>query len=717
MFGNLRLRRSKTRRSSKRASSVSVGDFIARPPSVFLEEYGATPRGTLSKAPETHGTIDRLYRSAPRSSYRPLQAELEEHELAEQENALTEPSKKRSFSFDRKFSAVPRRLPFAEIPARQIKLLSSSLFRPDYSPIAASAKLPLPPQTKPVRSKIDKRDARALSDRLRDLKDLETRFERSKKRASRSAPRDQPSTEEVPIEKRIPKAHLSPLPSPQTLSEFEDRSQAGLSEPEASDSELVDNMSASSSIEEDTFSAANSFDEIADEIADEKTHDFEQADDSRDATTDKYNAKPLPPLSDADMLSDYLPTEKTDSQKGTYHALSTTVKRPPVPKVEPRVLGTITSSGSLDHTSSEEEDYSEDDTESLDSERHDEVTERSVTVGDLTERDLTLRDVTTVAETESERPRQVSYRHAPETETGSSFTFSRSPFIGLATSSGRFRPERLSGTNVGDALVSVWDRFWSDDMRKILRIIRNRFKDLLPHIRRFLAHVVAFWGGVTYIRRALTAFIRIMQRDSRVRELLHRLGWASTTTLRVFMSLCAMMLQASLQFYFLMRDRIIPQLRRVIPKCYYKGVVLLLRAARHSPWALVMGPFSLTAAIESRKIPDPYYLHNKFGVPEDDTSFDFGVGDTFAGSTFFSSRSRSAHGGNTQTSRDTSLRDSTFREQSSTSAQDQLTASSKTNDLTVSGYGDGKENTRDYVSERSVGDYHEDVSSVDYKEF
>lgn len=183
-----------------------------------------------------------------------------------------------------------------------------------------------------------------------------------------------------------------------------------------------------------------------------------------------------------------------------------------------------------------------------------------------------------------------------------------------------FRTERLS-RNVADAMANIWDRFWAEDVREIIRIIKNRFSQLMPYIRRFLAHIVAFWGGINYIRRALTAFIRILNRDERVRELLERIGWASTTTVRVFLSICAMIMQAALQMYYLLRDRIIPDTRRVIPILYYKAVMKVLQTAERSPWSLLFGPFSFTFAIDANKVPDPYWLHNKLSVPRDDVTF------------------------------------------------------------------------------------------------
>lgn len=195
--------------------------------------------------------------------------------------------------------------------------------------------------------------------------------------------------------------------------------------------------------------------------------------------------------------------------------------------------------------------------------------------------------------------------------------------------------QRLSRRDLADAISTVWAKFWSDDMGKISAIVRRRFSKLVPHLRRFLAHVVAFWGGVTYIRRALSAFVRIMNKDERVKELLERLGWASATTLRVFLSLCAMVMQTSIQLYYLFRDRIIPDLRRIIPKCFYKTVVKFLEMAKRSPWALVLGPFSLTFAIDGNKFPNPYLLHEKFGVDENDITFASGPMGAGAGSSYY----------------------------------------------------------------------------------
>lgn len=334
-------------------------------------------------------------------------------------------------------------------------------------------------------------------------------------------------------------------------------------------------MSDTENADEESFSVANSFDEIGQEIAEE----MDGIDEPAEQESSQQYVKPLREHNDDRLLSDFVPTEPSDSAKGTYHELSSTIKRAPLP----RKVVTESSSDSSDETEPAPKPH-----------RH----------------------------SHRENPRH-SYHHHQHRhqETESEFTLGASPFVGLTTASGRWVDHRLSGKNVGDAMITVWDRFWSDDMKKILKIVRHRFRELLPHVRRFLAHVVAFWGGVTYIRRALSAFLRILQKDDRVRELLERLGWASSTTLRVFMSLCAMVIQASIQFYFLLRDRVIPQMRRFIPKCYYKVVMQLLRVARHSPWAIALGPFSWTFAVDRKRIPDPYLLHHKFGVPENDNTF------------------------------------------------------------------------------------------------
>lgn len=183
-----------------------------------------------------------------------------------------------------------------------------------------------------------------------------------------------------------------------------------------------------------------------------------------------------------------------------------------------------------------------------------------------------------------------------------------------------YRTERLS-RNVADAMSNIWERFWKDDVRLIAKIIHNRVSQLAPYLRRFIAHVVAFWGSVAYIRRALAAFIRILNRDERVRELMQRIGWASATTVKVFLSICGMMLSATLQIYHLMRDKVIPDLRRVVPIVYYKFVTGLFNVSEHSPWSLLLGPFSFEFAIDSKKLPEVYFLHDKLGVDRDDVTF------------------------------------------------------------------------------------------------
>ncbi|KAI0557292.1 hypothetical protein FGB62_321g014 [Gracilaria domingensis] len=183
-----------------------------------------------------------------------------------------------------------------------------------------------------------------------------------------------------------------------------------------------------------------------------------------------------------------------------------------------------------------------------------------------------------------------------------------------------YRPRRLS-RNVADAMAHIWEKFWKDDVRLIARIINKRLSQLAPYFKRFIAHVIAFWGSVTYIRRALAAFIRILNRDERVRELLQRIGWASATTLKIFLSICSMLMSATLQFYHLMRDRIIPDVHRVIPIAYYKLIQGLLRFSDYSPWSLMLGPFSFEFGIDNQKLPDPYLLHDKLGISRDDVTF------------------------------------------------------------------------------------------------
>ncbi|CAN8074276.1 unnamed protein product [Agarophyton chilense] len=183
-----------------------------------------------------------------------------------------------------------------------------------------------------------------------------------------------------------------------------------------------------------------------------------------------------------------------------------------------------------------------------------------------------------------------------------------------------YRPRRLS-RNVADAMAHIWEKFWKDDVRLIAKIIQKRLSQLSPYFRRFVAHLIAFWGSVTYIRRALAAFIRILNRDERVRELLQRIGWASATTLKIFLSICSMLMSATLQFYHLMRDRVIPDIHRLIPIAYYKLVRSLLRLSDHSPWALMLGPFSVQFGIDNHKLPDAYLLHDKLGINRDDVTF------------------------------------------------------------------------------------------------
>jgi hypothetical protein len=174
--------------------------------------------------------------------------------------------------------------------------------------------------------------------------------------------------------------------------------------------------------------------------------------------------------------------------------------------------------------------------------------------------------------------------------------------------------DTVARQHVSDAFVTVWERFWSEDLAKIIAILRRRLNQLLPHARRFIAHVVAFWGGITYLRRAFAAFIRILNKDSRVRELLERMAWASASTLRVFLSMCAMTLHAMLRFYALMRDKIIPELRLVLPRYYSRAVHALHGMAVRSPWSTALGPVSVQVALHKNKLPDPDWLHNKFGV-------------------------------------------------------------------------------------------------------
>lgn len=182
--------------------------------------------------------------------------------------------------------------------------------------------------------------------------------------------------------------------------------------------------------------------------------------------------------------------------------------------------------------------------------------------------------------------------------------------------------------NIADALTTVCNRFWSEDLEKIVAILRRRFRQLMPHARRIMSHIVAFWGGITYIRRALGAFIRILKKDSRVKELLERTAWASASTLRVFLSMCVLCFRTMIRFYSIMRHKIIPELRHMLPRYYNRTVESVLQLAARSPWALMLGPASFQLALHREKLPDPLWLHRKFGIAVDETTKSHAARDT-----------------------------------------------------------------------------------------
>lgn len=677
---------------------------VTRPPSARIDSPCGTPRGSFSQ-PATIGS------PAPRTSFRSVKAAFEAAALREEEALST--------AEETPALPVARRLPFAEI--------QPEAGGPRLTPLKPEA---TPPSSNPVREKCDPKDTRAISDRLRELKNLPSKYlsidtssssseedeqdsNRNSSRSASSASASAYSTASEDLDESVKEYSISyaPPPSPELLTETHDEEDVTKKETkehlylhsnsplhskeeglhlQKSDQGIVTvAMSHTGSLDEETFSDANSFDVIEDEIREEGSHDFSSdpigSIPSRELAFDRRPMSDRRPLSAREnIMTDFTGSSANDdSEKGTYHELSTTVKRPSAP-APPRMLGTITSASELTST----------DPTSTDRTTTDPSTETAGTSEQIS--DSAVPDETDVIETTLDttnrdlspaRPRAINYPSSSGAGSGSSgsggatdtgISLGTLPFAGLTTPSGRFYSQRMSGS-VGDAMTTIWDRFWSEDVRKILRIIRNRFKELLPHIRKFLQHVVAFWGGVTYIRRALSAFVRLLRKDARVRDLLERLGWASSTTLRVFMSLCAMMLQAALQLYFLMRDRVIPQIRRVLPKCYYKVIVQLLRVAAHSPWRIAMGPFSVTAAIDASRVPNPYLLHRKFGVPEEDNTFAF-------------SRASMTYA-DTETTRD--------REGYTETDGQQVTVQYP-----------GKENSSAYGYQA----YHEDATSVDFKD-
>jgi hypothetical protein len=182
----------------------------------------------------------------------------------------------------------------------------------------------------------------------------------------------------------------------------------------------------------------------------------------------------------------------------------------------------------------------------------------------------------------------------------------------------------IARDNIADAVASVAGRFWSEDVGRIGAILQRRVRQLLPYLRRLVAHAAAFWGGVTYLRRALAAFVRVLNSDARVRELLRRIGWGSATTLRVALALAKVVIENLIRGYELMRDTVIPGAQVLLPRAYSRLMYTALRTARNSPWAMVLGPASITLALHAARLPDPMWLHRKFGVnirPKDQTPF------------------------------------------------------------------------------------------------
>jgi hypothetical protein len=176
----------------------------------------------------------------------------------------------------------------------------------------------------------------------------------------------------------------------------------------------------------------------------------------------------------------------------------------------------------------------------------------------------------------------------------------------------RIRGVSSGKQNVADAVVTVLNRFVTEDLSTILAILRRRFSQLVPHVQRFVAHIMAFWGGITYMRRALAALLRILKKDKRVRELLERIAWNSASTLRLFLSMATMTLQTVIRVYSIIRYKFLPEARRLLPRYYSNAIHTLLRVAAKSPWILILGPMSLQFALQKAKLPDPNWLYRVF---------------------------------------------------------------------------------------------------------
>lgn len=354
---------------------------------------------------------------------------------------------------------------------------------------------------------------------------------------------------------------------------------------------------------------ANSFDQVAEELESE-LHPLEKVayseSDEKDGVIYERNQNRM--LANPEPVSGGT-TSDVDSHKEELHVESEGTTVSEEHEVEEEVRD-ITTSSEHDHAEYEDEDEEFDEPRTYHLTEEEQVSDQEET-NEKARSEEVLPDSEEIPDTHKLGEQNEEYR--------SRSAGYQEPTIGPPPSFS-YRSERLS-RNISDAMSNIWERFWRDDVQQIIGIIKNRFSQLAPYVRRFFAHLVAFWGSITYIRRAIAAFVRILNKDERVRELLHRIGWASATTLKIFLSLCSMFMSASLQFYHLMRNKIIPDIRRVIPIVYYKVITGLAAAAQSSPWPLVLGPFSLTFAIETSKLPNAYILHDKLSVDREDVTF------------------------------------------------------------------------------------------------
>lgn len=168
--------------------------------------------------------------------------------------------------------------------------------------------------------------------------------------------------------------------------------------------------------------------------------------------------------------------------------------------------------------------------------------------------------------------------------------------------------------NIADALALAGNRFLSDDMSSIAGILRRRFADILPVLRRLLAHTSLVIKNVAHLRRAVAAFARVLHSDRKIQDLAKRLGWVSADTLRVALSFVKWAMENAVRAWVLLRDTVIPGMRVALPEAYAKIVYAGLGVAAKSPWAMVLGPISLTLALSAGRMPDPLWLHRKLGV-------------------------------------------------------------------------------------------------------